>query len=82
MDGAAEVLLADRRLYFFENGHPKLDSYGGPCAAMFDSMIVRYLPGHYPDGPKLKLWKAPTPEAQLGQFAHLLNVKRTRAGQA
>lgn len=63
MPGAAEVHICDSRLVFFENGVPRcsVDKRGNlrPDPAMFDSIIVRYLPGPPPAAPAFKWWKVP-----------------------
>ena len=61
--GAAEVLLADKRLVFFEGGLPRctIDKKTGKVhadTAMFDSMIVRYKPGRHRQ-PKLGEYHVP-----------------------
>lgn len=68
MSGAAEVHLCDKRLMFFENGLPRIsrDKSGKWKAdpAVFDSMIVRYLP-LTPVKPSFQMFKVPqhvTPE--------------------
>lgn len=51
LDGASELLFCDSRLTFFENGLPRLNEAnfrkGKATAdpAVFDSIIVRYVPG-------------------------------------
>lgn len=65
--GAAELIFPDKRLVFFENGIPRINEEywrkkGKLRAdpAVFDSIIVRYLPGTPEDAaPKLGLWKVP-----------------------
>ena len=64
MRGADSIWLADKRLVFFENGVPRCskDKRGvwHPDPAMFDSMIVRYVPGTDLDArPRLHEWKVP-----------------------
>jgi hypothetical protein len=65
LNGAAEVILPDKRLVFFENGVPRINAKmfrekGRATAdcALFDSCIVRYVPGHV-GPPALKAWKVP-----------------------
>lgn len=65
MTGAAEVLLPDKRLVFFENGVPRINlthwrekGKARADGALFDSVIVRYLPGHE-GAPRLGEWKVP-----------------------
>jgi hypothetical protein len=65
LNGAAEVILPDKRLVFFENGVPRINAKtfrekGRATAdcALFDSCIVRYVPGHT-GPPALKAWKVP-----------------------
>lgn len=62
LDGASDLLFCDKRLVFFENGLPRIsfDKQGRPRpdSAMFDSIIVRYTPGHV-GGPNVGLWNVP-----------------------
>lgn len=62
MAGAAEVHICDKRLVFFENGVPRCSAdKGGKLKAdpaMFDSIIVRYLPGTFAQ-PTFQLWPVP-----------------------
>ena len=65
LDGAAEVLLPDKRFVFFEDGAPRINrrmfvEKGKVIAdgALFDSVLVRYEPGHV-GPPVLKTWKVP-----------------------
>ena len=47
LGGASSLLFCDRRIVFWENGAPRINpKTGKPDAAIFDSIIVRYLPGH------------------------------------
>jgi hypothetical protein len=58
--GATEVLFCDKRIAFWENGAPKLDpKTGKPTGALFDSMIVRYIPGIRFSPPRVGSWKVP-----------------------
>ena len=64
LDQAHELLLCTKRLVFFEDGVPRctVDKRGRPHAdtAMFDSIIVRYLPGRRSGNyPKLGEWDVP-----------------------
>lgn len=63
--GASELLFCDARIIFYENGAPRWNAkklqqglYVGD-SAMFDSIIVRYLPGH--EGLPLRVgeWNVP-----------------------
>lgn len=44
--GASDLLFCDKRITFYDHGTPRLDAKGNPCSAMFDSVIVRYVPDH------------------------------------
>jgi hypothetical protein len=64
-NGASAVLFCDRRLVFWENGRPRfsLDPKTGvekkrPDTAMFDSLIIRYVPGRHLS-PYVGVWKVP-----------------------
>lgn len=60
MCGASELWFCDKRIAFWENGKPKLDPETmKPTGALFDSMIVRYLPGQRFSAPRLGTWKVP-----------------------
>jgi hypothetical protein len=60
LNGASHLLFCDRRIAFWENGAPKLDpGTGKPTGALFDSMIVRYLPGQRFSPPRVGSWKVP-----------------------
>ena len=64
LDQAHELLLCTKRIVFFEGGIPRCsyDKQGRVHAdsAMFDSIIVRYLPGRRPGNyPKLGEWDVP-----------------------
>jgi hypothetical protein len=60
--GASDLILTKKRLVFFEQGAPRCsyDRHGRPRAdcAMFDSMLVRYVPG-WTGRPRLSEWKVP-----------------------
>lgn len=65
LNGAAELLFCDARITFFENGAPRLNekkwredakAVGDP--AVFDSIIVRYLPGEFAR-PRIDVWQVP-----------------------
>jgi hypothetical protein len=59
---AAEIWFADKRLVFFEDGAPRIsfDKRGKPRpdAALFDSCLVVYRPGHT-GRPAVGLWTVP-----------------------
>ena len=65
--GAAQLIFPDKRLVFFENGVPRINErawreHGVLRAdpALFDSILVRYLPGTPLDArPALDVWKVP-----------------------
>lgn len=59
MHGATQLFLCDKRILFYENGKPRMDSKNQPQPAVFDSMIVRYMHGHYPQRPYVDLWRVP-----------------------
>lgn len=67
LQGAAELLFCDRRLVFFEHGAPRINQKAWEKKgqlradpAMFDSILVRYLPGIRSDAyPKLGVWQVP-----------------------
>lgn len=66
--GAADLIFPDSRLVFFEDGVPRcsFDKHGKlrPDPAMFDSILVRYLPGSWTT-PRVSVWEVPphvTPE--------------------
>jgi hypothetical protein len=65
LDGASEVWLPSKRLVFFEKGLPRLNERlwreeGKVRAdgALFDSVIVRYVPGHQ-GPPRFSSWAVP-----------------------
>jgi hypothetical protein len=62
LNGAARLIFPDTRLTFFENGLPRCgyDKRGKVRAdpAMFDSILVQYLPGAW-DRPRLGEWHVP-----------------------
>lgn len=46
LNGAAELWFCDRRITFWENGAPRINPRTGkPDSALFDSIVVRYVPG-------------------------------------
>lgn len=57
--GAAELLFCDKRITFWENGAPRINPRTGkPDSALFDSIVVRYVPGH--EGPpEVGEWAVP-----------------------
>jgi hypothetical protein len=66
LHGASELLFCDRRLTFFEDGVPRMNEEAWKKGklradpAMFDSILVRYLPGASPETcPKLDVWHVP-----------------------
>lgn len=78
LNGAAEVILPDKRLVFFENGLPRINAKtfrekGKATAdcALFDSCIIRYVPGHV-GPPALRGWKVPP---------HVTKLDLERAGE-
>src|SRR5678809_365455 len=62
LNGAADLIFPSSRLVFFENGVPRcsVDKAGKlrPDPAMFDSIIVRYLPGNW-STPRVSIWEVP-----------------------
>jgi phage N-6-adenine-methyltransferase len=62
LKGASELLFADSRITFFEDGVPRcsLDKKGNlrPDPAMFDSIIVRYVAGEWAS-PRIGVWDVP-----------------------
>jgi hypothetical protein len=62
LGGASGLWLVDRRLVFFENGEPRRGKKSGdPEGAMFDSIVVQFVPGMLQNGKGLvfRLWEAP-----------------------
>jgi len=61
--GASELWFCDKRITFWENGAPKLtltkDGSYKVTSALFDSMIVRFLPGQRFSPPRAGSWKVP-----------------------
>jgi phage N-6-adenine-methyltransferase len=57
--GAAQVYFCNKRITFYENGKPRLDSKGVPQAAVFDSIIVRYMHGYHNALPQFDIWRVP-----------------------
>lgn len=58
--GATYLLFCDKRIAFWENGAPKINpETGKPDGALFDSMIIRYLPGQRFSAPRAGVWKVP-----------------------
>ena len=65
--GATHLLFCDKRIAFWENGAPKLDpKTQKPTGALFDSMIVRYLPGQRFSAPRVGSWKVPPHHGPMG----------------
>lgn len=64
LKGAAQLLFCDSRITFFENGVPRLNEKAFKAGkatadpAVFDSIIVRYLPGVY-EVPSIGVWHVP-----------------------
>lgn len=59
LNGASDLLFCDKRLIFYENGAPRLNpKTGKPDSAMFDSIVVRYTPGHHGQ-PRVGIWEVP-----------------------
>lgn len=59
LNGASELLFCDKRIIFNENGAPRINpKTGKPDPAMFDSIIVRYTPGHV-GPPRVGIWEVP-----------------------
>lgn len=67
LKGASQLLFCDSRVVFFEHGAPRLNAkmfneHGKlvPDSAMFDSIIVRYTPGHPETAPpSIGTWQVP-----------------------
>lgn len=78
LDGASDLIFPTSRLVFFEDGVPRINQKtfveeGRAVAdcALFDSIIVRYTPGHV-GPPKISEWAVPkhvTPEDLARAFA-------------
>lgn len=65
--GATEVWFCDKRIAFWENGAPKPDPKTlKPTGALFDSMIVRYLPGMRFSPPRVRTWHVPPHNGPMG----------------
>jgi phage N-6-adenine-methyltransferase len=65
--GAAELWFCDKRIAFWQDGAPKLDSASQkPTGALFDSMIVRYKPGMRFSPPRAGSWKVPKHHSPMG----------------
>ena len=66
LQGAADLMFCDARLTFYENGEPRWNAKKlaqglyVPDPAMFDSIVVRYLPGVSKfNMPRLGVWNVP-----------------------
>lgn len=66
LQGASELWFCDKRLVFFEHGIPRLNEKAWrekgelrADPAVFDSIIVRYLPGRVTTTPTIGIWKVP-----------------------
>lgn len=71
LDGASELHFSDRRLIFWENGAPRLNPKSRkPDAAMFDSIIVRYLKDAS-SRPSVHIWHAPSAAEMAMTFEQL-----------
>lgn len=70
MQGATTLLFCDHRIVFWEHGAPKLtlqkDGSLKPTTALFDSIIVRYLPGIKIGPPRVGMWKVPPHTGPMG----------------
>jgi len=67
LQGASELWFCDKRIAFWEGGAPKLDpKTQKPTGALFDSMIVRYLPGMHFSAPRARSWKVPPHNGPMG----------------
>lgn len=65
LNGASDLLFCDKRLVFFEDDVPRLNEKSWrekgvlvADTAMFDSIIVRFTPGHR-GGPNVGAWSVP-----------------------
>lgn len=69
LNGASDLLFCDKRLVFWENGAPRLNpKTGKPDCALFDSIVVRYQPGDWSNGPRVGIWEVP-PHATVLRIA-------------
>jgi hypothetical protein len=84
LKGASHLLFCDARITFFEHGVPRLNEknyhagrlVGDP--AMFDSVVVRYVPGHPIDAPPVvSLWHVPDHVSQ-NDLTRAAEQRRTR----
>lgn len=79
---AADILLPDKRLVFFENGVPRCTSSTKkgkpiPDTSVFDSVIVRFAPDAAAQ-PRLGLWKVP-PHVTAADLARVEERLRSAA---
>jgi hypothetical protein len=59
LGGASELLYCDKRLIFYEHGAPRINPKTGKAdGALFDSIVVRFLPGHV-GPPRVGIWEVP-----------------------
>ena len=83
LHGAAELLFCDKRITFWEYGAPRLNPRTGkPDGALFDSIVVRYLPEHI-RSPRVGVWVVPPHLAAVGSkeaaLAHEREQRKTEA---
>ena len=86
LNGAADLIFPDKRLTFVENGLPRCsyDKQGKVRAdpALFDSILVRYQPGHW-QRPRLSEWHVPphVSKADLDRWVAANPIEVWRAQQ-
>lgn len=65
--GAHQMWFCDKRIAFWQDGAPKLDpKTQKSTGALFDSMIVRYLPGQRFSPPRVGSWNVPPHNGPMG----------------